>query len=134
VGTQLADNGGRQGDRSRLPGLGFLVSHPGFRLLGTLHDGKPALIEVNRAPADGGNLASAHPAQNRQQRRHMHPGTPQGIQQVGRFCEGVGEHLSTLDLGRLDVGRWVVWEEPPSDGLPKGGAQYPVTVKDRSRR
>ena len=62
-----------------------LVVDPGLRLLGALDNGNLRPVQVDRTPAQGGDLAPPQTAENCEHGGDQHPGFPHGVQQLDRL-------------------------------------------------
>ena len=68
--AQLLDRHGGEGDSAALPVLGLLLADgASVRLLGAGDHRQLAIVEVDRTPAQGRDLAAAQPAQRPQNER-----------------------------------------------------------------
>jgi hypothetical protein len=111
-----------------------LVSDARPRLLGTVDHGKLSPIEISMAPAQRGNLATAHATQCGQDDRNMHPLWPRQLERGYRGCDIPDLHLPPLDLGRIAVLARVPRQHTPANRLLQRLAQHAMHVVHGSRR
>ena len=115
----------------------FLVPHSRSGLLGALHDGDRAGIEIDLSPLQCSDLATTQAATDTEEDGDKQPRPPDRLDEFDRLRHIISAHLCRHDFRRLYRVTRIAIDRPiaaPSDGLGERLFEQAVNVPDSPGR